>query len=82
MQMSERVAASADGLLFAKDLLWAIAVVKADRVQEEPLYKPCAKGDKCFCGYQWAFLVNGFVTFLFECKLWNDDTVYIWKVVF
>ena len=34
----------------------------------------CMKEDKCFCGYQWDFLVNQFVTFLFECKLWKVET--------
>ena len=31
-------------------------------------------GDKCFCGYQQAFLESQLVTFLFDCKLWKDDT--------
>ena len=29
-------------------------------------FKLCTKGDKCFCGYQLAFLANRFVTFQFD----------------
>ena len=29
-------------------------------------FKLCTKGDKCFCGYQLAFLANRFITFQFD----------------
>ena len=60
-QMSERVAAFPGNSLFAMTLPCAVSVAKVN------CYKPCTKGDKCFCGYQWAFLGNRFVTFLFDC---------------
>ena len=68
MQMSERVAAFPGNSLFAMTLPCPVFVAKVNR------YKPSTKGDKCFRGYQWAFLGNQFVTFLFDCKFWKNDT--------
>ena len=63
-QITERVTAALGDLLLAKaDLLLAkavsstISVVKCSRQSH---YKPCAKGDMYFCGYQHPFLVASF----------------------
>ena len=62
-------------LLLTKALLCTVSVVKANFVQDRAATSQlCAKGDKCFCDYQRAFLENQFVTFLFDCKLWIYNT--------
>ena len=67
-QINGRVTASLDDSLFAEALSCVVLCSK------QSCYKLGMKEDKCFCGYQWAFLVNQFVIFLFECKLWKVDT--------
>ena len=63
MSMSERVAASPGNSLLAKALLCTLSGVKAGRVQDRAATsRVCREMCKCFCGYQWAFLINRIVT--------------------
>ena len=57
--MKERVATSLGDLLFAKAFVAFLLII---------FKRDCYKlGGKFFYGYQWVFLVNRFVTFLFDC---------------
>ena len=50
------MAASSGNSLFAKFLLYANSVVKANCVQDGAAIQAVHEGKKCFCGYQEAFL--------------------------
>ena len=62
------MAASPGKMLFGKALSCVVSVVKASHVQDGATTSCVQREISVFHGYEWAFLANQFVTFLFECK--------------
>ena len=54
-QIKERITTALDDSLFAKALLSAISVAKADRVQDRAATGPVRREVSVSCGYQQAF---------------------------
>ena len=68
MQINERMAVALGDSLLAEVVSCAVSVVMADCVQGGPATN-CVRMEVSiiFCGYQWPFLVDRFVTFLLDC---------------